>query len=166
TWIAWEESDGRYFIIQRSVNSVDFDSVAVIASLNTSPAHTYSFTDENTPAGRVSYRLMHVDLDNHIEYSSIVSLNNNLITVPGTRGPFPNPAVSTLTCIMTSEMETQASVRIFNMSGMLVMTTELHLTIGINRTTMNISSLRPGTYFLNTMNAQTGAQTVQTFVKG
>ncbi|MFI5195232.1 MAG: hypothetical protein ACHQD7_14295, partial [Chitinophagales bacterium] len=33
TWIAWEESDGRYFIIQRSVNSVDFDSVAVIASL-------------------------------------------------------------------------------------------------------------------------------------
>lgn len=165
TWIAKEESDGRYFIIQRSVNSVDFDSVGVIGSLNTIAAHTYSFTDENTPAGRVSYRLLHVDLDNHIEYSSIVSLNNNLITVPGTTGIFPNPAISTLTCTMTSEMETQASIRVFNLSGMLIMTTELHLTIGVNRITLNISSLRPGTYFLNTINAQTGAQTVQTFVK-
>ncbi|HZK63195.1 MAG TPA: T9SS type A sorting domain-containing protein [Puia sp.] len=166
TWIAQEEFNGRYFIIQRSVDGVDFDSVGVIGSLNTSAAHNYSFTDGNTPAAHVSYRLKHVDLDNHIEYSSIVSLNNNLITVPGTTGIFPNPAISTLTCTMTSEMETQASIRVLNLSGLLIMTTELHLTIGINRTTMNISSLRPGTYFLNTINAQTGAQTVQTFVKG
>jgi hypothetical protein len=166
TWITQQEFNGRYFIIERSVNGVDFDSVAVVASLNNSAAHTYSFTDGNTPAGRVSYRLLHVDLDNNIEYSSIVSLNNNLITVPGTTGIFPNPAVTTLTCTMTSETETQASIRVFNLSGLLMMTTELHLNIGLNRTTLNISSLRPGTYFLNTINAQTGAQTVRAFVKG
>jgi hypothetical protein len=166
TWIAQEESNGRYFIIQRSVNAIDFDSVGVVASLNTSPAHTYSFTDENTPVDRVSYRLMHVGLDNKIEYSPTVSLNNNQVTTQGATSVFPNPAVSTLTCTMTSEKEAPALIRIFNPSGMLVMTTDLHLIIGANQTTLNISNLRPGTYFLNIINVQTSVQTMRTFVKG
>ncbi|HEY4155569.1 MAG TPA: T9SS type A sorting domain-containing protein [Puia sp.] len=165
TWIAREESNGRYFIIQRSVNSADFDSVGVIASLNTSSAQTYSFTDGNTPAGRVSYRVVHVDLDNNIEYSSVLSLKNDLIPVTGVMRIFPNPAVTTLDCSISSETESQATIRVFNLSGLLMITTELHLTIGSNRTTLNISSLRPGVYFLNTINAKTGARAVQAFVK-
>ncbi|MDP4130265.1 MAG: T9SS type A sorting domain-containing protein [Bacteroidota bacterium] len=166
TWIAQDESEGRYFVIQRSANSVDFDSVGMIASLNMGSAHTYSFTDGNTPSGQVSYRLLHVDLDNNVEYSSIVSLNNDPVSVPGAMGIFPNPAISTLTCTMNSENEARASIRVFNLAGLLMMSTEFHLNIGLNQTTVNISSLRPGTYFLNTINAQTGAQTVRAFVKG
>ena len=165
TWVAEKETGSRYFVIDRSTNGIDFDSIGIVASMNASAAYTYHYTDRNIAAGNNYYRLRHIDLDDATSYSQIISLNNSTATTTGKINVYPNPAASTLNYTITSEKAGQAAIQVFNPSGILVMTDRIQLSAGPNQQSINISRLSHGSYFLKIIDAQGNTASAQTFVK-
>ena len=165
TWVTGQESNGRYFIIQRSANGSDFDSIGTVACMNEAMTHTYTFTDKHTPDGALTYRLVHVDLDNSVLYSGIVALDNGATGGAETISVYPNPAVSILHCDFTSEKNAAVSIRVYSSSGVMVMARSASLTRGINQEAINVGGLVHGTYFLQVADAEGSFHTTKTFVR-
>lgn len=166
TWVSEQESEGKYFVISRSTDGTNFDSIGVIASRNISTAYTYEYNDKTMPAGNVSYRIEHVDLDDAVTFSKIVILTNAASsTEKENLRLFPNPAVSTLNYTITSLQATRVDIGIYSLSGVLMMTSQVHLSAGSNQNAINIGSLNHGNYFLKIVNAAGTVQSVRSFIK-
>jgi hypothetical protein len=93
-WRTVQERNSREFILERSVNAVEFAAVGRLAAAGTvRTPRQYSFTDRAPLAGVNYYRLRQVDLDGR-QY-----LYRPVAIVTGTdRGPqaYPNPSDGTL----------------------------------------------------------------------
>jgi len=166
TWVSEKEADGRYFVIERSANGVDFDSIGMVASLNAAVAYTYHYTDKTMAEGNNYYRLRHVDRDDAIFFSQIITLDNNTTVINNAKmNLFPNPAVSTLNYNITSEKAGQVAIRIFTPSGICVMTSQVQLSAGVNQQSINIGHLSNGSYFMKVADIQGNFQYTQAFVK-
>ncbi len=69
-------------------------------------------------------------------------------TVGKTFRLFPNPVSKNMELEFTAAGAGNGEIKIFNMSGALVHTKQLSLTAGLNRHTIDVSGLMPGTYVL------------------
>ena len=166
TWVSEKESGGKYFVISRSTDGTQFDSIGVITSTNSSTAYTYQYIDKTMPAGNVYYRIQHVDLDGAVSFSKIITLTNAASSADKANlRLFPNPAVSTMNYTITSAQATRVEIGIYSASGVLMMTSQAQLTAGFNQSTINIGSLNHGNYFLKIANAAGNVQLVQSFIK-
>lgn len=137
-WQAIYENNSAYFIVQRSIEGVQFDSIGrVDASGNTFDAHAYSFTDNNVPFfnRKVYYRLKLVNTNGSSKLSGIVSVT---VTVDNNRDPFwlyPTviPASSQLTAELTSRENQFVVIRFFDGSGRQLAEEKRLVLTGINR---------------------------------
>ncbi|HVU53504.1 MAG TPA: T9SS type A sorting domain-containing protein [Puia sp.] len=166
TWISEHETNGKYFRVTRSTDGVHFDSIGVVASGNASAASTYRYIDKAMPMGTVYYRICHVDLDNAVSFSKIITLNNeNAATGRSDIRLFPNPAVAVLNYDINSPQAGRVYIQIFSPSGVLMSTSQAQLSSGANHNTINISGLNNGNYFLKIVDAQGSLLHTQTFAK-
>lgn len=62
---------------------------------------------------------------------------------------FPNPATSQVRLVFANNINEQASIEVFDLSGKLVFTDKLSVTEGFNSFYFNVESLRGGVYQLN-----------------
>jgi hypothetical protein len=160
-----------YFVIERSATGDSFDSIGVTAAMNGSTAYTYTFTDKNMATGNNYYRLRQVGNSGSTTYSKVITLDNTAGSNPNAAGAtgdlhlFPNPAMATLNYTLTSERSAQVIVQVYSLSGALVMTGQQQMVAGVNEQSLNISSLRSGSYFLKITSTQGGIQLVQQFAK-
>jgi len=77
---------------------------------------------------------------------------------------YPNPATSVVNYALNSTASARATVQVYNMAGMLVLTQQQDLYAGNNQQTVAISTLKNGNYFLK-VTSPNGAQYEQTFIK-
>jgi len=166
TWVAEKETNGRYFVIERSANGVDFDSIGRVSSVNADMAYTYQYADQAMLSGNNYYRIRHVDIDNAIYYSKTISLNNASVSNSGKMEVFPNPAGATLNYRVISSQAGIGMIQVFNTSGVMVLTGQVQLAQGVNQHAINISGLNNGSYFLKFINTSGSRQYTMTFVKG
>jgi hypothetical protein len=95
TWQTASEQDSRYFVIQRSRDGSQFDSIGVMAAAGNSNALlNYSFTDPSPFPGYNDYRLALINLDGTQQLSGIKRV---YIGQPDKIVVFPNPAKDNLT---------------------------------------------------------------------
>ncbi len=165
TWTTEEETDGRYFIIERSATGSDFDSIGMKISINANTAFTYQFRDEAPLNGKNYYRLRRLDTDGNVTYSKVILLGDEAVTTTGKMQLYPNPAISTINYTITSEKTGLMTIQVFNLSGILMMTNQQQIAVGANRQSLSISSLRSGNYFLKVTDAQGILQYIQAFSK-
>jgi hypothetical protein len=164
TWISQHESNGKYFLVTRSIDGVHFDSIGVVASMNVSANSSYQYIDRAMPEGNVYYRICHVDLDGATSFSRTISLNHGGIGKSDMH-LYPNPAASLLNIDITSQSAGKAYVQIFNPSGVLMSTSQAQLSAGANHHSINIAGLGNGSYFLKVVSVGTGLLYTKTFVK-
>jgi hypothetical protein len=166
TWVSEHETNGKYFTVSRSTDGIHFDSIGVVTSTNNSATSTYQYIDRTTPAGNVYYRICHVDLDNAVSFSKIITLNNgNTATGRNDVRLFPNPAVAVLNYDINSQQAVRIYIQIFSPSGVLMSTSQAQLSAGANHNTINVSGLGNGNYFLKIVTAQGSLLHTQTFAK-
>lgn len=87
-WATATEHNSDNFELQRSIDGIEFQSIAQIVAAGTSSSTmNYSYLDEKPKNGVNYYRLKQTDLDGSFTYSTIVSTTNRLgdLTV---RDPF------------------------------------------------------------------------------
>ncbi|HBS87203.1 MAG: hypothetical protein A2W91_03210 [Bacteroidetes bacterium GWF2_38_335] len=93
-WSTYSEINNDFFEVQRSINGLDFQKIGKVSGNGNSNSYIeYTFTDGETPAGTVYYRLKQTDYDGKYEYSEIiaatVSANKNNCVVK----VIPNPCM-------------------------------------------------------------------------
>lgn len=166
TWVAESETNGKYFVIERSANGVDFDSIGRVSPVNADMAYTYQYTDQSMLPGNNYYRIRHVDLNDAIYFSRTISLNSGASGDSGKMEVFPNPAGATLNYRVVSSQAGIGMLQVFNSFGVMVITSQVQLVEGVNQHAINISGLNNGSYFLKLTNTSGGRQYTMTFVKG
>ena len=75
-WTTSSEENNNYFLVERSINGKDWQSIGKISGAGTSSVeHSYSFEDTKPIAGISYYRLKQTDFNGEYSYSSIKCIN-------------------------------------------------------------------------------------------
>jgi hypothetical protein len=87
-WSVATEKDNDYFVIERSINGIDFISTgSVDGKGNVNDMQTYSFKDDHPFNGVNYYRLKQVDFNGSFSYSNIIAIINQQADI----NIYPNP---------------------------------------------------------------------------
>ena len=116
-WATASEKDNDYFVVERSKNALDFESIGKIKGRGTVDLRNdYSFTDESPLKGINYYRLKQVDFDGHYSYTRAESVIKD---GDGTISLYPNPTTNILRINFedTNQIE---NAKIYNMMGKVV----------------------------------------------
>ena len=91
-WSTASEINNDYFTLERSVNAIEFESIARIKGMgNSNVINNYSFTDYEPYYGINYYRLRQTDYDGKNTVSNIISVNLKPISLPLSFVVYPNP---------------------------------------------------------------------------
>ena len=77
----------------------------------------------------------------------------------------PTPLPLTISYTVNSTTSQQVIVQVYDISGVVLLTTQQQLYTGNNQQTVALSNLRTGNYFLKVTNRDGSCQYVQPFVK-
>lgn len=85
-WKTDNEFNTSHFVVERSINGIDFITLGSVTATNRSGINSYTFTDPQPFKGVNLYRLKQVDRDARFEYSEIKKLffgsKENIIVYP------------------------------------------------------------------------------------
>lgn len=141
-WVTASEINSHSFEIERSVDGVNFTSVAIVNAKGVSGRiSNYQTVDRNLPTSSVLfYRIKSVSIGGGFEYSAVqrVSLRNVSLSIS------PNPANSLLYINASSLIQ---NAELFDMMGKRVFATQNNKT---NSLGIDVSKLPNGNYALKT----------------
>jgi hypothetical protein len=159
TWTTANEENNHFFVVERSVNGRNYDSVGRVQA-GSSTRNTYAFSENNTNA--ISYyRLKQVDINGSYVYSPVITLKNTGSSKDMT--VYPSQATSTIQYVVTSEVSATALVQVYNMTGQPVMSQQEVLQQGLNIRSLNVSLLATGAYILKLQIPARGVAFVKQF---
>lgn len=150
-WKTATETNNYGFYVEMSYDQNVWNNISFVpGNGTTSSEKSYSYTIPITKiVSNVAYfRLKQIDRDGTFEYSKVVSViidrQVSKIVVS------PNPMNSTSTIFYDLAHDANVMIYVYNESGVLMHTIyEGYAKQGINITSLNVSSLVRGTYFIN-----------------
>jgi len=150
-WKTSAEWNNKYFIVERSINGSQYDSIGTVkAGVNNNAVNNYSYADSKLKAGANFYRLRQVDIDGAFKYSKVVIVRfqqgNAEVKL------FPTIASKNINFNVTSDRETIAVVSVYDTHGKMLIRSQKMLTQGVNQQALDLSSLRPGAYYFRIQN--------------
>ena len=153
-WQTASEKNNEGFYLERSADSKDWETIDFVQGNGTTQeVNNYSYFDKTPLLGDNYYRLRQVDLDDHFEYSDIVSITSE--TTNQELQIYPNPVKNELNIIAG-----QGQATIYNLLGQPV--TQLQITN--ERSMINVHDLQKGQYILY-VQKEDGTMTTKRFVK-
>jgi hypothetical protein len=141
-WETTSEINNDHFTIQRSRNSVDWESIKVVpGAVNSSVNVKYSEYDETPYQGVSYYRLQQTDIDGKTSFSPIVSVKIGQST---SISLYPNPTSDHLW--ITTIGSGRLNVTLYSNNGRRI---SVPVTINGNNARLDVGSLSAGTYFVH-----------------
>ncbi len=146
-WQTASETNNEGFEIQRSTDGSTWSNIAFINGHGaTHSTQSYTFTDERPLSGINYYRLKQMDFDGQFEYSHIVSVEmrkgSQSISL------FPNPSKGSVTFSLDTDYSGEATLKVFDLMGRAVKTSNLLLEGGPFTTDLDLSNLVAGMYLI------------------
>jgi hypothetical protein len=161
---AVESEDGNKasYEILKSLNGVDFSTLATIPALNNGRSNnTYTFTQSNLSAirssGVIYFRIKQVDKDGKFVFTEIrsVRLDSKGLVV----GVYPNPIKSIANVSFDLTETANVTLTVVDASGKHLLTRQVEGVKGANTTKINMVKMATGTYTLK-IQAGTELQTM------
>jgi predicted esterase len=155
-WTDSSEQDNRYFIVQRSTDSIQFstlDTVSTILGMLT--AYSYTEIDPDPPAGPDYYRVLQVHLDGTasvLPVRKVITGEGPGVTPSGPEAPgmwlSPNPATTTLYVTIGGSVSESLELRLVDIRGNVLREWLFHKTGNNWVQPVDIGDLVAGTYFI------------------
>lgn len=79
------------------------------------------------------------------------TIQRNVIATTSDFNVYPNPATNTIGYTFNSKTQSTITLRIYNVSGTLLISKQIRLTAGANSVKLDITSLRPGSFYLQVL---------------
>jgi len=143
SWSTSDESDGRHFEVEKSINGSSFTKLGVVALGSSNAA--YEFTDNQPVAGNNWYRLKMQHRDGTAYYSSVVKVAYNregLIVSP----IYPTIVQSRLLVKLQADRSRQVDAVIYNQSGQQIARKSLTANAGEGSFEIPVGNLQSGQY--------------------
>jgi len=147
TWNVTEYNN-KTFLVQHSVDGINWEDIAIIQSKNSAQSMTdYSYTHKNKLNGKQYYRLMDIDIDlSYTSFSPVKTLTlkntNQGITI------WPNPAADHIVIENDDKSNLYTKATIFNLTGKMM----IEKTLSSDGNEISINELSPGTYIVKLEN--------------
>ena len=154
SWSTANEINNNYFLIERSLDGINFNRIAYVKGNGTSSSLSeYNFQDKNIPYGQLYYRLVQVDFDGKKNYSEIIELTKDkkaqLLV-------YPNPFTKEVTLQMFSN-EKNCSFVVTNFLGQPVFHSDI---LKENEPYTFGKEFSPGLYFVR-VNMPSGTEIIK-----
>jgi hypothetical protein len=146
-WSTETETDNESFIIERSKDGVNFETIASKPGAgNSSNISSYDYNDYKPHQGVSYYRLKQLDYSGYYKYSKIVAVNvkpvyDNVVI-------YPNPVSENGIIEFVSDSDVEQIISIFNAAGILITETKYQLSEGLNQLNLESANLSTGMYFV------------------
>lgn len=151
TWKTASEINSDFFIVQRSVDGINFVDIGKVAAAgNSTSILSYSFLDAFYPQGvaTVYYRLKQIDFDASAHYSAIKQVGNDGLSQELSLYPVPVKKGQNVTMDYVSALDESIIVEIFDNPGKVVSGGQFEVHAGANSIELETSSLASGLYHL------------------
>lgn len=149
-WQTASETNNEKFIIERSVNSVDFVEIGEVKGAGNSNVHNdYSYIDNYHDGGQRYYRLKQTDFNGKFEYSDIV-----VVTCKGNDefspelSAHPNPFNTELIVSGTNIPSESAMLIVEDVLGKAILSKDIPVNSGSFIVQLQMTDLPPAVYFI------------------
>ncbi|RYF95895.1 MAG: T9SS type A sorting domain-containing protein [Chitinophagaceae bacterium] len=149
-WTTDQEVNTRDFVIERSVDGIQYNPVGNVDAANTFGRHDYTYTDNRIDllgSRIVYYRLQQRDIDGNANYSKVVTVS--LDAVSDYAKIYPNPADRQLTLEMGSSATEKINWKVISMSGANILSGQRVIGSGTTVLQLDVSKLSKGVYLLS-----------------
>ena len=146
-WVTEQEINSSHFIIERSADGRNWQSIGNIAAAGNSNNHLEYTAYDNLPLNGISYyRIKEVDKDGRVHASVVKSVSFDFVYAVTVA---PNPAKDFITITMDKINNTASTLQLFNAAGNLVFTEQTNL----SKININTAAFARGLYFIKIINA-------------
>jgi len=138
-WTVADNETAKSFEVERSSNGRDFTTVGVVFAYEKMGTESYTFYETTSGTDKVMYRLKMIDKNRDVDYSRILifqlkSTTTNNIKIIG------NPVNDKLTFSYTSPATQMVDVKVYDMSGKIVLKNKVNSLEGSNVVSLPLSS--------------------------
>jgi len=149
TWTTEEETEPLQFGIEKSIDGINFTTIASVDSYTNYPAeqNIYNYTDPTPLTGATYYRINIRNATGKSKYTKTIRLlsTTNPLTFVSVINPFSNQLVFEI----SSEKTVKADADLIDASGRLVKQRSFEIVNGMNRLSFdNTGDISHGVYFL------------------
>jgi hypothetical protein len=160
SWKTSSEINNAFFIVERSLNGANFDSIGLVSA---NSFKTYSYNDNNAQPGTHYYRLKQVDIDGKFSYSKVLMIktanNGEELKV------FPSLANQHINLSLNLVTGSRVTIHVVDAKGRVVMSTRKELVAGFNQQTMDVANLNAGSYYLQVISGDGVLNKTKSFLK-
>jgi hypothetical protein len=153
-WEVGTEHNVAGYEIERSKDGSHFEPIGFVAAEGKT---NYSYSDSRPLPGMNLYRIVTIDNDRRLKYSSIVSINGRKDLY---LSRFPNPTTRSL-MVQHQEVDAPALLRVISLDGRVVK--QVRLALYSVQTNLDVTGLGAGNYILEYSTGQKKIST--TFIK-
>jgi len=147
-WQTATEINNDYFTIQKSEDLKTWESVGTIKGSGTiSTMQSYQYIDNNYNYELSYYRLIQTDFDGKTTIFEPMTIFCNTESISNV-SLFPNPASNKINILSNSDKNAFLDIKILNYYGTLVYESNKLQNISNNNTSIDISTLPNGIYFV------------------
>ena len=154
--LQWKVSNNKIvdqFEVQRSYDGIDFKTIGIVFSSEKTDVENYMFYETIKSVDKVMYRLKMIDKDGQINYSRTLVFQNKLTTANNTIKILGNPVSDQLTFNYTAFAARAIDIKIYDMSGRIVMTNKINSLEGNNMISFPLdSTFKPSMYVIEVSN--------------
>jgi len=148
-WATATEKNNKYFVVERSVDGKNFTRVGRVAGAGNSISEVkYTFTDQNTPQGRVYYRLQQIDFDDVYVYTKVIAVNMAAKATSSQLLAYPNPTTGQLNLIITATAPDNYTIEVRDIAGKLLLVKKTTIDTQTTAVNLDLQSLPAGTYLV------------------
>ncbi|MFK7775038.1 MAG: hypothetical protein AB8F94_23055 [Saprospiraceae bacterium] len=147
SWSTYKEVDNKYFVIQKSVDGINFTKTGDVKGAgNSNTIRTYRFLDLAIGEQKTYYRILHYATDNSFTTSETfivdrATANNLMITSMSS-----TVTDRKLSLTVKSVVETMATFEFRKLNGEVIVRGKKKLTKGLNALSFDCSKLANGRY--------------------
>jgi hypothetical protein len=150
-WKVADNETANMFEVQRSIDGVDFKTIGLVFSSEKTGLEDYLFY-ETFDADKVMYRLKMIDKQQNISFSKILVFTTKAVTSTNIK-IIGNPVNDKLTFIYTATTARATDVKIYDMSGRIVLDNKLNNIEGYNMISLSLdATCKAGMYVVELNN--------------
>lgn len=144
------------FQIERSLNAIQFTSIAQLPAKINNTKGSYTYNDVNAgllkEEGLIYYRIKQTDLDGKYTYSNVRSIR--IMQNPLQLTVFPNPVKDNTRLRFESNSQQAVRINVYDAQGKIVHVQSHVPRIGQNQLNLGLAHLNAGTYLITVTNGQ------------
>ncbi|MBX9850512.1 MAG: T9SS type A sorting domain-containing protein, partial [Cytophagaceae bacterium] len=150
SWATSWEKNNKVFIIQRSLDGINFENIGTVNGNNNSTEEIkYSFVDTNPPLTLVYYRIEQIDFDGKSSLTSIRTVSFTDIKINIIQASDKEIIIQT-----NFSEASELTVMIFAANGQLCYKGRLTVAAGFLEETISLHHLAAGIYMVNVYNSE------------